>query len=326
MNSARRPAALVSAMALVLALAVVPSSGAGTTKKGSPYDLKITQVKVEDLPTPQYVLLNHSSRAPEIQVTVTTFNYGAHVGPTQTELKLELNGKVFAQGHANVPPLDYRQSIDHTWTIRGQKADPGLLEIVAIADATHKVDEKNERNNINAAPIIPVIAQTWNVSAFQANVDLGNGLSGATQTANGFTYEFDHVDPATKEFVYTANGEVDSITNFSQSGCSGQGKATDTQTPWPGGQESDLFLKYNLSQYSAGVKTDGEPPYMYTVTCGQTQFQEQGNWENLVTFQTDHSWIPMKFDQTTISDHGHVNSPTGYIKYNWIFNAALSGA
>ena len=314
------------AAVLAIALVVVPSAEAKGKKKGSHFDLKVTQIVVKQVPgTPKYLLLDESGNTQAFAITVKTFNYGAKVGPTHTDLKLELNGKVIWHGRAHVPALGYRDSIKHTWEIKSLHADPGLLEPVAFADATKKIDERSESNNTTAAPVISVIPRDWNVSAFQTNVDVGNGLTGGTHTDNGFYFRFSRLDESAKTFDYTGWGTIKSNASYSVAGCSGQGSDTATQTPWQGSDDG-LSIKANLSQYSAGITTQALPPYMFQVNCGSASFPQQGTWANLVTWKDTYSWIPMKFSDTTLSDSGEANTPQGHATYAWTFIARLSGA
>jgi hypothetical protein len=124
-RTSRVLAVLFPAAALMIAVVLVPASAANSEKKPKP--------------------------SPGFSISVTTKSYVKAVGPTKTDLKLEVNGRVIFHGRASVEKLGYRDSQRHTWTIAHLKADPGFLEPVAIADATDAVHELNE-HNLKAAP------------------------------------------------------------------------------------------------------------------------------------------------------------------------------
>ena len=327
---ARRGVAALLVMgvaALLLVVALVPSSAAKGKKKPSPFDLTITKIDVTQLPgQPPYIALNENSRAPAFKITVTVRNYGKAVGPTQLDLKLELNGSVIWSGVSTVGKLTYRDGEDHFWEIKHLKLDPGLLEVVAKADATDVVkNERNERNNLKTAPLIPVVPRDWKVDTFRTTINQGGGVTQTTQTMNGFYYHLSHFDESSKWFVYEAYGSVMATADFVGGGCAGHGSAQATERPWPG-SDSELVIKSNLSGYSAGVDTHGEPPFQYSVSCGPAEFPQQAGYHNLVTWVGTHSFPAMKFDTTTLDGSGMANTPVGPADFTWHFVARLSGA
>ena len=144
------------------------------------------------------------------------------------------------------------------------------------------------------------------------------------------TYHFSRFDESQQEFVYQAFGQVTDQARYDGGGCSAQGSANATQSPWPGtAAESELVIKSSLTEYSAGVDTSTQPPITLNVMCpglGGFGFPVQIPWENLITFTGSNKPPSMTPDQTTLMDEGTKPSPVGDLKYLWNFVARLSAA
>lgn len=325
----RALAALAPVAALVAASpSFLPAGGAAAaTHTASRPDLVITSIAVKELPgTPPYIVVDEETRAPGFVVTVVTKNVGkAAAGQSVTELKLQENGKTLWGKQATVGKLTPGMFRTSTFVVDDLKADPGMLHAVATADATKKIPESVETNNTRTRRPIPVIPRDWKVITFRTTVNPGGGVSAATQTANGFYYRFSRFDPASKWFVYKAYGQVNDKADFVGGGCAGHGTAHDTKNPWPG-SDSELVIKGDLSEYSAGVDTTGEPTEHFTIDCpGGGHVPMTYGWLSLVTWVGTHSFPSMKPDDIILEGDGSAATPAGPAKYTWVFNARVSG-
>lgn len=322
-------AVLLPVAGLMLVLALAPAAAAKGRKKTkvSPYDLVIRKIEIKELPgNPPYVALDEKSRAPGFRIAVTTMNFGRKVGQTATDLTLESNGKVVFHGRAKLRPLGYRDSQRVTWVIQNLRAEPGYLVPYAKADATSLLDEKDEHNNLKSAPIIPVVPRQWKVDTFREIANTNGGVTETTQTANGLYFRLSRFDETEKDFVYQPYGQINSSADFVGAGCSGHGSAQATQTPWPGiGDE--LVVTGHLSAYSASVRTDGQPPFMFSLNCpGGVTFPQQGSWINLQTLTSDSSAARMNFDDRILEGDTTKETPVGPTRFTWHFVARISGA
>jgi hypothetical protein len=306
---------LAVAVLPALALALLPSTAAAAHAR-----VVVTKIVVKQLPgPPPYIVLDESSTAMTgFVVEVTVQNTGTVKSHrTVTDLLLEQRGRTKWAKTASVRPLQPGHKHKSKFTIDNVKLDPGFVLPVATADVRHG-------GHMRRGHQMPVVPRDWNVSAFQTNVSLPSGVSGATQTTNGFYYRLTRFDGS--EFLYSGYGQIQTVANFSQGSCTGHGSDTKTHSPWPGGSDSELAVKANLSQYSAGIVTDTETPLTFTVTCSPTtSFPLQEPWVNLVTWENDHSWITMQPYQISLDGDGKATIAVGKATYHWVLHARISG-
>lgn len=325
----RAIAALVPVTALAAASpGFLPLSGAAAATQASRKpDLVITIITVNGLPgNPPYIVVDEQTRAPGFVVKAVTKNVGnATAGKSVTCLKLIKDGKTLSEKTQTVGRLTPGMFRTATFVVDDLKADPGFLHIEATADCTKKIPESNETNNTKTRKPIAVIPREWKVIDFKTRVS-EPGLSTTTLAAGGFYYLFSRFDENSKWFVYKSYGRLNDQQDLVGAGCAGHGKTHDTNNPWPG-TDSELVIRGDLSEYSAGVDTSGEPPGHYTVTCqGGAQFPETFGWLSLVTWVGTHSFPSMKPDDITLDGEGNADTPAGPAKYTWVFNARVSGA
>jgi hypothetical protein len=217
----------------------------------------------------------------------------------------------------------YRTS---TFVVDDLKADPGMLVAVATADFTRKIHESKEGNNVKSRRPIPVIPRDWNVSVFQTSVNSGGGVTSTTWTGNGFYYRFSRFDEVKKWFVYKAYGRVNDKAAFDAGGCTGHGSDHDSNDPWPG-SDSELTIKGDLSEYSAGVDVRSEPAVKFTVTCqGGVQMPEAFSWTALFTYTKTRSFPSMSPEDTTLQGEAATTTPLGPAQLAWTFKHRVSGA
>jgi hypothetical protein len=325
----RALAALLPAAALAAAFPAFASAGsaAAATQAVLRPDLIVTMIVVLELPgNPPYIVVDESTHAPGFMVKVVTKNVGTATAPASvTELKLQQAGETRWEKQETVGKLTPGMFRTSTFVVDTLKADPGMLHAVATADATNKIRELNDKNNTRTRRPIPVIPRDWKVVTFRTAVNPGGGLSVTTQTASGFYYRFSRFDKSKKWFVYKGYGQVNDQADLVGAGCAGHGRAHDSQDPWPG-TDSELVIRGDLSGYSAGVDTTGEPGEHLTVTCtGGAKFSYPYGWNSLVTWVGTHSFPSMKTDATTLDGEGKALTPAGPAKFTWIFNARVSG-
>jgi len=326
----RTLAAGVSAAVVALGWSAAPAAAKST---GGP-DLSITRIAIKELPgTPPYITLDESSRAPGFVVKVSVQNNGRkESGKSVVALELKEKNTVkwskdeFIDPMAPKKPRSKPRTV--TFVVNNLKADLGFL--TATATVKWALTKTRQRQDSDSAPPIPVIAREWNVGYFHARVNVGGiGPSSDTYGELTLTYRFSRFDEAQEEFVYNAYGQVTNQARYDAGGCSGSGSANATQNPWPGpAAESELLIKANLTQYSAGVVTSNQPPVVFNASCpalNNVSIPEQVPWEDLVTF-TGSGPPSMTPDQTTLTDQGTKQSPVGEVKFLWNFVARLSGA
>jgi len=315
------------------AVAALGSFSAAAVARGTHgADLAITHIAISELPgSPPYITLDESARAPGFVVKVSVRNNGsAASGQSVVALKLEEKGKQkWFKDEFIGPQAPRSQPMIVKFAVDNLKADLGFL--TATATAKWALNKTHVRQDSDSAKPIPVIARDWTVGYFHTRVNQGgDGPSSDTSAELKLTYHFSRFDESQQEFVYQANGQVTDQARYNGGGCSAQGSANATQSPWPGpGTESELIIKSSLTQYLAGVVTSTQPPITLNVTCpgaGGFGFPVQVPWEDLLTFTGSKGLPSMTPDQTTLTDEGTKRTPVGDIKFLWNFVARLSGA
>jgi hypothetical protein len=333
----RTLAAGVSSAVVVLGPLAAPAAAKGKRQPGTPV-LAITKIAIKELPgDPPYILLDESSRAPAFSVAVSVENDGGRPsGKSVVAVTLEEKGKRKFFDDKFIDPLSPKTRKSKpkvvTLEVNNLQADLGFLKATATVKWSPSAKHPDRVHTVSeSAPPIPVVAKDWNVSSFHTSVNVGgDGPSSDTNADGTLQYRFLRFDESEQAFIYRAWGQVTVQGRYNAGGCSGSGSANDTQSPWPGpGTESELAIKHTLTQYSAGVVTKTEKPVTFNATCpalGNFSMPVTVPWENLETFTGSGGLPAMTPDQTTLTDEGSKPSPVGDVKFQWTFNARLSGA
>lgn len=327
----RTPRHILVACVPAAFLLLGPSSASAAAAKtaGGP-DLTIQAIGFEKLPgTPPYVVVNESGRAAEFVVTVPVKNVGnAESGKSVVAVTLEEKDGAKWSDDAFIDPLPahMRKPKVVRFKVVSLRADPGFL--TATATVHWAISKTRKRKESDSAPPIPVIPHDWKVSYFHSTLNQGSsGVIDDTYAELKLMYSFDRFDGASKDFVYTAAGQVTNHAQYNGGGCSGDKSTDATQDLWPG-EESELLISGKLNWYSAGIVTKDQPPLVLTVTCptlNNYSFPFSVPWLDLVTFVGNGKPPAMSSDATTLTGEGTKQTPGGPLKFTWSFVARLSG-
>ena len=313
-------AALVCLGAAMVMLAAAPARAAATKP-----DLVVTKVKVEGLGRVPYLAIGHNGEAQRFIVRVTTANHGkATAGPSRTFVLVAAGSNELGNPgrQAKVGRLKPGRSATSSVIVDDYKPDLGFSQIEAKADATHRVRESHEGNNIRRGPRLPVVARSWEVGRFETLAGLKLPQKHSTEALD-LHFRLQGFDRYKGDFEYKAIGSVKD-TASEEGACNWHGEKTADLNPWPDGE---LFITRSLDSYSAAVEEpEGEAlSYAVHISClGGIAYETQIKFQNLQTYVGLRKFPSMKPTDTVLRGTG--TDPASDTTFSWIFRADIPSA
>lgn len=305
---------IVATAAATLGLGVsVPAAGAMTKPKPKA-DLKFTIFKPH-LGRPAYAVVGTDGVLEPIEVEVQIRNQDD--GPADPSVTIisfrDSNGREFAK-RIRVPKLPGHSRADYTVQIKRAKPGLGFADLRGEVDATNKVHESDESNNVRRTQFA-ILAKEWDAKAFDTATK-GVFSNDVTFIRGGFRFVLSRFDHASENWIYKVYGSV--TDQASETGvCSASSNVTKSHNPWA---NSYLRIAADLGGYHAIVQPSSAEKYTATVTClGIGSHTEPHTFQTLETFEGKNREPVMKPNAQQLDDEETLLKTT----WKWDFRAAL---